>query len=61
MRWKKEPEISDGDINGFTDWGTYTSEARSWSDTEQQRADKADMVADVSFRWREAVTYYRGN
>ena len=61
MRWKNEPEVRDRDITGFTDRGTFTSEARSWSDTEQQRADKADMVAYVSFRWREAVTYYRGN
>ena len=33
LRPKKEPGVSDRDINGLTDGGAYMSEARSWVDT----------------------------
>ena len=44
-RLKKEPGVSNRDINGLKDGGVYTSGARSWSDTppcvEHSREDMA--------------------
>ena len=43
---KKEPGVSNRDINGLTDGGAYTSEARSWSNTPPCEANGGqDMVA----------------
>ena len=53
-RPKKEPEVSNRDINGLMDGGAYTSEARSWSDTPLCAADGGqDMVAVFAPEVRE--------
>ena len=36
-RLKKEPRVSNRDINGLMDEGTYTSEAKSWSNEGQDK------------------------
>ena len=46
LKLKKEPRVSNRDINGVMDGGPYTAEARSWSDTPPCAADsRQDMVA----------------
>ena len=48
-RLKKKPRVSNRDINSLMDWGAYTSEARSWSDTPlcvaEGRQDLAAVLA----------------
>ena len=48
-RLKKEPRVSNTDINGLMGWGAYTSEARSWSNTplcaERSEQDTAAIFA----------------
>ena len=45
-RLKKEPRVSDRDINGLMDGGAYMLEARSWSNTPPCAADHGqDLVA----------------
>ena len=46
LRLKKEPRVSNRDINNLMDEGAYTSETRSWSYTPPCAADgEQGMVA----------------
>ena len=47
LRLKKEPRISDRDINGLTDGGSYTSEARSWRVIPPHTADHRQDTAAI--------------
>ena len=47
LRLKKEPRISDRDISGLTDGGSYTSEARSWRGIPPYAADHSQDTAAV--------------
>ena len=44
---KKEPGVSDRDISGLVDGGSYMSEARSWSDIPPCAADGGQGMAAV--------------
>ena len=46
-RPKKEPRVSDRDISGLMDVGSYMSEARSWSDTSLCVVDDGQYMAAV--------------
>lgn len=47
LRLKKEPRISDRDINGLTDRGSYTSEVRSWRGIPPHAADCRQDTAAI--------------
>ena len=61
LRPKKEPRVSDRDINGFMDGGANMSEAKFWSNTPLCAADgRQDMAAGFAPGGGE-IASYRGN
>ena len=65
LKPKKEPGVSNRDINGLMDWGAYMSEARSWSDTPPCVVDGGrtwwqSLLGGSGMREGE-ITSYRGN
>ena len=62
-RPKKEPRVSNRDINGLMDGGADLSEAKSWSDTPPYGADGRQEKAAVFTpgRRKGEITSYRGN
>ena len=60
-RLKKEPRDSNRDISDLLDKGSYTPEARSWSNTSLCVADsKQDMAADFATRGRRRLPFIGG-
>ena len=59
-RPKKEPGVSDRDINGLTDGGAYLSGARSWSDTPPCAANSEQDGSGLRSRVGREIASYRG-
>ena len=61
-RPREEPGIGDRDINGLMDGGTYTSKAKSWSNTPLRAAGGGqDMAVIFATRGRGRVPVIGGN
>lgn len=61
LRPNKEPRVSNRDVSGLRDGGTFVSEARSLSDTLLCAADDKQDTAIISATWgRRRLPYIEG-